>query len=175
MGWGIAFLLIGAADLITVAFSNASMLSLATLWEFMTNPCSIIGVITLAAGLRGITMARRHGGDLRWVLTDEGIYSIRDGGSAGGRVPWSKVRKVYVPYVFGLLPRRWRLITIRRRWGSPPDLLRRRTPALWIKGKTRREMISMAVAINLRFLEGDRSRSLEDRSLEDQSDEEASA
>lgn len=173
VGWGIGFLLLGAAELFGVVFDNASMLSWETVWGFMTNPCSIIGVITLAFGVRGIMTARRHGGDLRWVLTQGGIYSIRDNGSAGKPIPWSDVRKVYVPFIFGLRPRRWRLIKVRRRWGIRSGVLEKRTPELWLKDRTRRELISIVVDINLRFLEGNRSREPENPSIEDHSTEEA--
>ncbi|MEE2680855.1 MAG: hypothetical protein VX641_00615 [Planctomycetota bacterium] len=169
VGWGIGFLLLGGADLLFTAFSNPSLLSLGSIWEFIKDPCSIIGLIMLAIGLRGVITARTHGGDLRWVLTDTGIYSIRDNGSAGKPIAWSDVRKVHVPFVFGLSPRRWRLLKIRRRWGASMDVFRRKAPGIWVKGRTRGELTALAVDINLRFLEREPAQAPEDVSSEEQS------
>ena len=161
VAWGIAFLLFGSADLLITIFSNPAILSLNTLWDFMKDPCSIIGVVLLLIGFRGIATARMHGGNLRWVLTDEGIYAIRDNGSGGKQVSWSDVRRISIPFVFGIRPRRWRLLKVRRRWGASMDLFRKKTPTLWVKGKTRREMRSMARDIHRRFIDESHARGLD--------------
>ena len=154
VAWGIAFLLLGSIEVLLIMFSNPSQMSFGLLWNSLMDPCSIVGVIFLLVGLRGIAMARVHGGNLRWVLTSEGIYSIRGSQSESKMVPWSDVRRIRIPLVFGIRPRRWRLFKVKRRWGASMDLFRKRTPTLWVKGRTKREMIDLARNINQRFVEG---------------------
>ena len=153
VGWGIGFLVLGAGDLLGMLFDNPGLLSMGSIFSSLTDPCSIIGVIFLLVGLRGIATARTHEGNLRWVLTKTGFYSIRGGHSKSKVVPWTDVRKVSAPLVLGIRPRRWRMIKVRRRWGSPLDLFRSKTPTLWMKGKRRREVVDLARGIKQQFLE----------------------
>ncbi|MAJ46700.1 MAG: hypothetical protein CBC35_05250 [Planctomycetes bacterium TMED75] len=113
----------------------------------LINPCSVVGAILLIVGLRGMSTAGRHGGDLRWVLNEKGIYTIWGSNSERKLVPWDEIKRVASPIVLGIRPRRWRVLKIRRSWGSW-DFFRRRTPMLWIKAKTRSEIRDLSRMIN---------------------------
>ena len=139
---GIVLVLLGSLDIII----NQAVGSLGRL----INPCNIIGMIFLIAGLLAIGPTRRHGGNLRWVFSDEGIYVIRGDRSHRKGVKLSGLNRVIAPWTMGVMRRRWRVLKIRRRWHSW-DLFRQRTPMLWIKKATREEILELARTANARI------------------------
>ena len=150
IGWGLLFILFGSLDLLMVAFTTPTLLrsNPSMLWANLVDPCNIIGAVFLLIGLRGILASRRVGGNLRWVINEDGVYSIRGEDSLSKRVPWSDVRKVSALLTLGIRPRRWRCLKIRRRWSASWEFFRRKTPVLWLKGRTRGEMIEIARTMN---------------------------
>ena len=147
---GIVFLLLGSIELLMVLINTPHLVTFEVVWGSLFNICSIFGAIMLAVGLRGIAVAGRHGGNLRWVLNQEGIYTIWGDRSERKLVPWQDVRRVAIPLVLGIRPRRWRVLKVRRGWRSW-DLFRRKTPMLWLKGKTRSEMRVLTKKIHDQF------------------------
>ena len=130
---GILFLLIGLSD-IALRPLTVSMFFLS-----LVNPCSVLGLILLGSGLDAISQSRSFGGNLRWVLGPEGLYSIR--GTAGVRntIRWNQIRRFKAARLLPFYPGGWRMLKVKRRWHSV-DVFRRRSPELWLKGCSRSEV-----------------------------------
>ena len=148
---GIVVLLRGNIPLLMLVSATPYLLTFRGIGTSLLNPCSIVGAILLFVGLRAMRTAGQRGGNLRWVLDEEGICSIKGNQSERKLVPWNEVKRVACPLVLGVRPRRWRVLKIRRGWRSW-DLFRQRTPMLWIKGKTRSEMRALAKKLNDQFV-----------------------
>ena len=139
---GIVLVLLGSLDVII----NQAVGSLGQL----LNPCNVVGMLFLVAGLLAIGPTRRHGGNLRWVFSDKGIYVIRGDRSQRSMVRLSGLNRVTAPWTMGVIDRRWRVLKIRRRWHSW-DIFRHRTPMLWIRKATRKEILELARTANRRI------------------------
>ena len=136
---GGVFLLIGLSDVILSPLTVG--------WMSFLNPCSIVGLILVGAGFLAANQVRRHGGNLRWVLGNKGLYTIRGSRKVLKTVQWSGIYRFSAPWVVPWLPGGWRMLKVHRRWHSW-DILRRRSPVLWLKGVTRREARGIAERCN---------------------------
>lgn len=132
-------LLAGLSELILDPF-RAGLLS-------AVNVCSITGLILLGSGLLAVSHGRKHGGNLRWVLGPKGLHTIRGSGGMLTAVPWEEIKGFRTPWQLSLIPGGWRLLKLRRRWSSV-DLLRRRSPSLWLKGRSRKDMLELVARCN---------------------------
>ena len=97
---------------------------------------------SIAWGINGYRMHRALksiGGDLRWIITHEGIRTIRFENTSIQLLPWSHVNSVKVGSKLGFRERRWRSLSLRRQLFSM-DFLRMRGQSIWFEKTTRAEM-----------------------------------
>lgn len=100
----------------------------------------IAGAIALAInGYRMHRSLKSIGGDLRWIIDQEGIRTIRFTNTAIQLLPWTQVNEICIRSSLGFRARKWRALRLRRQLLSM-DFWRTRGQSIWFEKATRTEM-----------------------------------
>ena len=100
------------------------------------------GVAAAVEGFRTQRSLKTVGGDLRWIVSEQGIRTVRYEKTRISLLPWSEINSISIRSQFTFKKVRWRSLKVHRRFLSL-DYWHMRGQAIWFDKMTLEEIVDL--------------------------------